>query len=54
MRECDGSVELHSEPARSQETVFSSDPGALALLGWDMRGHPQHWRHRVPYLAFYC
>ncbi|KAK6050160.1 hypothetical protein COOONC_12334 [Cooperia oncophora] len=51
---CNGSVDLHSEPARSQEDVFTTDQAALHLLGWDMRGHPAQWRHKVPYLSFTC
>ncbi|KIH50180.1 hypothetical protein ANCDUO_19743 [Ancylostoma duodenale] len=54
MHECDGSVQLHSEPALSEEDVYTSDQGALHLLGWNMRGHPAQWRHKVPYLSFHC
>ncbi|WKY04478.1 hypothetical protein Q1695_005466 [Nippostrongylus brasiliensis] len=54
VHECDGSVDLHSEPARSQEDVFTSDQGALHLLGWNMKHHPAQWRHKIPYLTFHC
>ncbi|KAK6747928.1 hypothetical protein RB195_000872 [Necator americanus] len=54
LRICDGSVQLHSEPALSEEDVYTSDQGALNLLGWNMRGHPAQWRHKVPYLTFNC
>ncbi|KJH47076.1 hypothetical protein DICVIV_06836 [Dictyocaulus viviparus] len=52
--ECNGTVNLHSEPSRSDEDVFTSDQSALHLIGWNMRGHPAQWRHKVPYLTFYC
>lgn len=52
--DCASSIDLHSEPAMSKEDVFTSDQGALHLLGWNMRGHPAQWRHKVPYLTFHC
>ncbi|VDO69564.1 unnamed protein product [Haemonchus placei] len=54
VHDCNGTVDLHSDPALSQEDVFTTDQGALHLLGWNMRGHPAQWRHKVPYLSFTC
>ncbi|ETN73317.1 hypothetical protein NECAME_04315 [Necator americanus] len=51
LRICDGSVQLHSEPALSEEDVYTSDQGALNLLGWNMRGHPAQWRHKKIFYA---
>ncbi|KAK5979060.1 hypothetical protein GCK32_010519 [Trichostrongylus colubriformis] len=36
------------------EDVFTADQAALHLLGWNMRGHPAQWSHKVPYLTFTC
>ncbi|KAJ1356378.1 hypothetical protein KIN20_014083 [Parelaphostrongylus tenuis] len=44
--DCDGTVNLHSEPSRSDEDVFTSDQSAVNLLGWNMRGHPAQWQHK--------
>ncbi|CAB3405794.1 unnamed protein product [Caenorhabditis bovis] len=54
MRECDGNVDLHSDSSLSDEDVFTTDLTALSVLGWNMKGHPTQWRHKVPYLAFHC
>nr|CDJ91721.1 Hypothetical protein CBG05433 [Haemonchus contortus] len=54
VHDCNGTVDLHSDPALSQEDVFTTDQAALHLLGWNMRGHPAQWRHKVPYLSFTC
>ncbi|CAI5449374.1 unnamed protein product [Caenorhabditis angaria] len=54
MHECDGDVDLHSDPNLSEEDVFTSDPISLPVLGWNMKGHPTTWRHKVPYLSFHC
>ncbi|CAJ0932624.1 unnamed protein product, partial [Mesorhabditis belari] len=54
MIECDGQVELSIDPNRGDEPVWSGDEEALPVLGWDMRGHPTRWRHRMPYLSFIC
>ncbi|CAD6191215.1 unnamed protein product [Caenorhabditis auriculariae] len=54
VKTCDGEVELHSDPSRSEEDVFTTDASALPVLGWNMKGHPTQWRHRMPYLSFTC
>ncbi|CAI4231940.1 unnamed protein product [Auanema sp. JU1783] len=51
---CDGQINLHSLPELSEEDVFTTESSELQLIGWNMRGHPTEWRHKMPYLAFYC
>ncbi|CAJ0587752.1 unnamed protein product, partial [Mesorhabditis spiculigera] len=52
--DCDGQLELSIDPNRGDEPVWTGDADALPVLGWDMRGHPTRWRHRMPYLTYYC
>ncbi|CAI2352169.1 unnamed protein product [Caenorhabditis sp. 36 PRJEB53466] len=54
MHSCSGEVDLHSESHLSQEDVFTSDAHSLPVLGWNMRGHPSFWRHKMPFLSFHC
>ncbi|EFO91289.1 hypothetical protein CRE_23834 [Caenorhabditis remanei] len=54
MHECNGDVDLHSDSTLSQEDVFTSDPHSLPVLGWNMKGHPSFWRHKMPFLSFHC
>ncbi|PAV66457.1 hypothetical protein WR25_22495 [Diploscapter pachys] len=53
VRRCEGSFILNKEPNYSDD-IYTSDSESLSVLGWDMRGHPSTWRHRVPYLAISC
>uniref|UniRef100_A0A8R1HSY3 Uncharacterized protein n=1 Tax=Caenorhabditis japonica TaxID=281687 RepID=A0A8R1HSY3_CAEJA len=54
MHDCSGDVDLHLDPTLSKEDVFTSDPHSLPVLGWNMRGHPSLWRHKMPFLSFHC